>query len=494
MKCLLELWPDIHPAHAGISVSALVLDSRALRPGMLFVALRGQRQDAREFIAEMIAAGAAAVFAEEDEKWPEDAVINGVPVIVIPRLAQVLGVIAARFFDEPSEKMHVLAVTGTNGKTSVANLLAGALTHLGKKSAVLGTLGNGLYGALEKSTHTTLDAARLQALLAQFHAEGAECTALEASSHGLVQGRLNGTRIEVALLTNLTRDHLDYHGDMEAYAAAKEILFRWPQLKTAVLNADDPVAERYRAVLASEVRLLRYSQHDNRGADIFAIKAEPTLTGMSLVIATPAGDCALQLPLLGRFNVSNVLAVIGGLLALDIPLADIAHALRHAAPVQGRMESFMGEHPVVVVDYAHTPDALEKVLSSLREHAEANLICVFGCGGDRDRGKRPEMGGIAVRLADIVVITSDNPRSEDPQDIVKDIQAGIPASNSSVPLVLVEIDRHQAIRKAIAAAKRHDIVLIAGKGHEDYQEVSGRRHPFSDAQEVRAALADWRTA
>lgn len=494
MKRLLELWPDVHPAYARIPVSALVLDSRALRSGMLFVALRGQHHDAREFIAEVIAAGAAAVFAEQDEKWPEDAVISGIPVIVIPCLAQELGVIAARFFDEPSAKMHVMAVTGTNGKTSVANLLAGALTHLGKKSAVLGTLGNGLYGALEKSTHTTLDAIHLQALLSQFHAEGAQFTALEASSHGLEQGRLNGTRIEVALLTNLTRDHLDYHGDMEAYAGAKEILFRWPQLKTVVLNADDPVSERYRAVLASEVRLLRYSQHDNCGADVFAIKAEPTLTGMSLVIATPAGDCALQLPLLGRFNVSNVLAVTGGLLALDIPLADIADALRHAAPVQGRMESFMGEHPVVVVDYAHTPDALEKVLSSLREHAEANLICVFGCGGDRDRGKRPEMGGIAVRLADMVIITSDNPRSEDPQGIIKDIQAGIPASNSSTPLVFVEMDRHQAIRKAITAAKRRDIVLIAGKGHEDYQEVSGLRHPFSDAQEVRAALADWRAA
>ncbi|MDI1300688.1 MAG: UDP-N-acetylmuramoyl-L-alanyl-D-glutamate--2,6-diaminopimelate ligase [bacterium] len=487
MRRLLELWPDIGTAHAAISVSALVLDSREVRHGSLFIALKGQQRDARDFIAEVIAAGAAAVFAEQDEKWPQETVVSGIPVIVIPQLAEQVGVIASRFFGEPSAKMHVLAVTGTNGKTSVANLLAGALSYLGKKSAVLGTLGNGMYGALEKSTHTTLDAGRLQALLAQVLAEGAECTALEASSHGLVQGRLNGTRIEVALFTNLTRDHLDYHGDMNAYGAAKELLFRWPHLKAAVLNADDPAAARYRAVLASDVRLLSYSQHDNCGADIFALEINPTLTGLSLLIATPAGDCALQLPLLGRFNVSNVLAVIGGLLALDIPLGDIAGALRHATPVPGRMESFLGEHPAVVVDYAHTPDALEKALSSLREHAEAKLICVFGCGGDRDRGKRPEMGAIAARLADIVVITSDNPRSEDPESIIRDIQSG----SGTVP-VIVEMDRHRAIRKAITMAGRNDIVLVAGKGHEDYQEIAGLRHLFSDAQEVRAAIADWR--
>lgn len=491
MKKLLELWPEINSAYAEVSVSAVVLDSREVRPGMLFIALPGLRIDARDFIEEVIAAGAHAVFAAQDEKWPDDSVVNGIPVIVIADLAQKLGFIAARFFGMPSEKMKVVAVTGTNGKTSVANLLAAALAHLGKKSAVMGTLGNGIYGALEKSTHTTLDACHVQALLAQFQAEGAQCTALEASSHGLVQGRLNGTCIEMAVFTNLTRDHLDYHGDMQAYSAAKEILFCWPQLKTAVLNADDPMADRYRAVLADNVKRLSYSQFDDRGADVFALKISPSMNGLSLLIATPAGDCSLQVPLLGRFNVSNLLAVICGLLALDIPLADIADALRHATPVPGRMEAFMGEHPTVVVDYAHTPDALEKVLSSLREHAEAKLICVFGCGGDRDRGKRSEMGGIAARLADAVVITSDNPRSEDSQSIIDEIQVGLGADAKSV---LIEIDRHRAIHRAIHAARRHDIVLVAGKGHEDYQEVSGVRHAFSDANEVRAALAAWRAA
>lgn len=491
MKRLRELWPAISTAHADIPVSAVVLDSRDVRAGMLFVALKGQHRDARDFMADVIAAGAVAIFAEQDELWPEDTVIDGIPVIVIPDLAQQIGFIAARFFDQPSQKMQVLAVTGTNGKTSVANLLAGALTHLGKKTAVMGTLGNGLYGALERSTHTTLDACHLQAMLAQFYAEGAECVALEASSHGLAQGRLNGTAIDLALFTNLTRDHLDYHGDMESYAAAKEILFRWPQLRTAVLNVDDPAAARYRAVLANNVRLLTYSQNESANADIFALKVSPALSGLSLLIATPVGDCALQVPLLGRFNVSNLLAVMGGLFALDIPLADITDALRAISPVPGRMESFIGEHPTVVVDYAHTPDALEKVLSSLREHAEAELICVFGCGGDRDRGKRPEMGAIALRLADQVILTSDNPRSESPEAIVADIRSGIGSDKESV---FVEMDRHRAISRAIATAKRHDVVLIAGKGHEDYQEVAGARHPFSDVQEVRAALAAWRAA
>ncbi len=490
MKRLAELWPAISAAHAVISVSAVVLDSREVRSGMLFLALKGQRRDARDLIDEVIAAGAAAIFAEQDEKWPQDTVIDGIPVIAIKGLAQQVGVIAARFFDQPSSRMRVLAVTGTNGKTSVAHLLAGALTRLGSKAAVLGTLGNGLYGSLEKASHTTADACHLQALLAQFATEGAEFTAMEASSHGLQQGRLNGTAIEVALFTNLTRDHLDYHGDMESYAAAKEILFRWPGLKAVVLNADDPAAARYRAVLAPQVKVLSYSQQPGGSADIQAMKVQPSLTGLSLLVSTPAGDCALQVPLLGRFNVSNLLAVMAGLLALGIPLADVADALRDARAVPGRMESHAGEHPTVVVDYAHTPDALEKVLSSLREHAEDALICVFGCGGDRDRGKRPEMGAIACRLADDVIITSDNPRSENPEAIIADIQAGV----SDNAIVRVEPDRHRAIHQAISRAGRRDIVLIAGKGHEDYQEIAGQRHPFSDAQEVRAALAAWRAA
>lgn len=489
MKTLVTLWPDISPEFSSIRIMALALDSRQVRPGMAFIALKGHARDARDFIPAVIAAGAVAVFAERDEMWPADRMIDGVPVISIKGLEQQAGFIAARFHDEPSRHMKMLAVTGTNGKTSVTNLLAGALTRLGEKTAVLGTIGNGIFGMLEKSSHTTLDAVHLQSLLAEFRIDGAKAVAMEASSHGLLQGRINGTKIDVALFTNLTRDHLDYHGDMASYAAAKEILFRWPELRVAVLNADDKASTAYASVLAAQVRCLRYSQSADTPAEIRALNITPSLKGLSMLIAVPDGEFLLEVPLLGRFNVSNILAVVGGLLALGIPSSDIATSLRFASPVPGRMESLVGAHPTVVVDYAHTPDALEKVLLSLREHADGRLICVFGCGGDRDSGKRPEMGGIAARLADVVIITTDNPRFESPETIIADIRQGA----GECPVV-IEADRHRAIQRAIHSARENDIVLVAGKGHEDYQEVAGVRHPFSDMQEVRVALASWGAA
>jgi UDP-N-acetylmuramyl-tripeptide synthetase len=368
--------------------------------------------------------------------------------------------------------------------------LASALTTLGHKAGVLGTLGNGVYGALEQSTHTTLDACTLQRSFAGFVENGVEFACIEASSHGLVQGRLNGTRIELALFTNLTRDHLDYHGTMENYAAAKEILFRWPNLKHAVLNADDSQSTHYKNVLSQSVKCWTYSVHPESHADIVALKIAPSLQGITLSVSTPIGVCDVKVALLGRFNVSNLLAVMAALIALDFSLEDIQSAFLALKPVRGRMECFMGDHPTVVVDYAHTPDALEKVLSNLREHAEGKLICVFGCGGDRDSGKRPVMGRIAYQLADYVVLTSDNPRTESPESILKEILAGMPADAS----IVVEANRHQAIAQAIAKAGAADIVLVAGKGHEDYQEVMGIRHHFDDAEEVRAALALWRAA
>lgn len=489
MKTLAALWPDVSPDYAAIGVTALTLDSRQIRPGMAFLALKGRSRDGRDFIPAVIQAGAAAVFADKDADWPDSRVVEGVPVIVVDQLEQQVGHIAARFHDAPSTHMKVVAVTGTNGKTSVSNLVAGALVRLGKKAAVLGTLGNGLFGALEKSTHTTLDAVSLQALLAGFRQDGAQVVAMEASSHGLQQGRLNGTSIDVAVFTNLTRDHLDYHGDMDAYAAAKEILFRWPGLRAAVVNVDDAVGRRYAAALQGRVTCMRYSQDPLADAEIKAVSVVPSLAGLSLRVALDEGEFALEVPLLGRFNVSNILAVVGSLHAIGIPVADIASALRAAQPVPGRMESIAGNHPTVVVDYAHTPDALEKVLTSLREHVRGRLVCVFGCGGDRDAGKRAEMGAIAVRLADDVVITSDNPRSESADAIIADICAG-----TGKVEVTIEQDRHRAIRLAVHGASVDDIVLVAGKGHEDYQEIAGVRHPFSDTHEVRAALASWRPA
>lgn len=483
MKALRALWPAVDVVHAETMVTAIVTDSRAVRPGMLFAAVKGSEHDGRDFIPAAIAAGASAVMADADARLPASTVIDGVPVIAVHGLAAELGSIASRLHDDPSSQMHVLAVTGTNGKTSVANLLAACLNHLGQKTAVLGTLGNGFPGELEKSTHTTVEACTLQGLLAGYRNAGARAVVMEASSHGLVQGRLNGTHIDIALFTNLTRDHLDYHGDMERYAAAKELLFRWPGLKAAVLNADDPVSVRYAAVLPAGVRCLRYSQVG--AADISALRVVPRMRGLSLAISLPDGDIEADVPLLGRFNVSNLLAVAGGLHALGLPAGDIARVLSLVQPVPGRMESFVGEHPTVVVDYAHTPDALEKALRCLREHAQGRLVCVFGCGGDRDRGKRAEMGAIAARLADDVIITSDNPRSESAAAIADEIRKGAGEK------ARVLLDRRQAIHHSIATASRHDIVLVAGKGHEDYQEVAGVRHPFSDIQEVRAALAQW---
>lgn len=488
---LKDLWPQTPAASAHLLVHGLSSDSRHVKPGDLFVALKGHNSDARDYVAEVIGKGAVAVLAEQDEKWCESRMVQGVPVITVEHLSAKIGEIAARFYDDPSRDLIVLAVTGTNGKTSVANLLAGALTELGKKAAVLGTVGNGFYGQLQPATHTTPNAIQLQQLLAEFRAAGAEYVCMEASSHGLELGRMTATRIHTALFTNLTRDHLDFHGDMASYAAAKARLFAWPELKAAVLNADDEQYAALKGVLAKGVRLESYSLQADSVADIVARSVEPSLKGLHVGLRTAQGEATLDSPLLGRFNVANLLAVLGGLLTLDIPLEQAVAALAQVRPVPGRMECFAADQgPTAVVDYAHTPDALEKVLASLREHTAGQLWCVFGCGGDRDKGKRPQMAKIAERLADVVVVTTDNPRSEKPEQIIHEVRAGL----AKPAQARTELDRRAAIRHTIAAAGAQDIVLIAGKGHEDYQEIHGVRYPFSDVAEVKAALAARRTA
>jgi UDP-N-acetylmuramyl-tripeptide synthetase len=485
-RTLREIWPQTPDQHAAVIITGMTSDSRDVSAGDVFIAQKGLRRDARDFVADVIARGAAAVLVERDEKWPEHRIVNNVPVLVVEALMERAGEIASRFYGEPSQAMTVFAVTGTNGKTSVAHLLAGALTRLGKKAAVLGTVGNGLYGQLAYSTHTTLDPIHLQQLLAEFRAAGAEYVALEASSHGLEQGRLNGTRIHTALFTNLTRDHLDYHGTMQAYAAAKGRLFSWPGLCAAVLNADDSQFNIFRTTLAADVPLCSYSILSSQAADLVAEHIEPSLAGLQVDVRTAQGVVQLHSKLLGRFNVSNLLAVLGGLLTVGVSLPAALDALADVAAVPGRMECFtLGNAPTVVVDYAHTPDALEKALVSLREHTKADLWCVFGCGGDRDRGKRPQMATVVEHMADHIVLTSDNPRSERPEAIIADIEAGFHAPRG----LLVELDRRSAIRAAINAAMPDDIVLVAGKGHEAYQEIAGVKYPFSDVQEVQAALA-----
>ncbi|MES3040001.1 MAG: UDP-N-acetylmuramoyl-L-alanyl-D-glutamate--2,6-diaminopimelate ligase [Pseudomonadota bacterium] len=484
MKTLAQIWSEVPSQWAQVAVPALVSDSRQVKTGSIFVALAALHHDARSHIPAALAAGAGAVLAEAGGDWLTHAEVKGVPILVVPDLTQRLGEFAARFHDQPAQAMTVMAVTGTNGKTSIANLIAGAALELGQRSAVIGTLGNGFYGELSASQFTTPDPLQLQGLLAGFRDQGAQLVAMEASSHGLEQGRMVGTPIHTALFTNLTRDHLDYHGDMASYAAAKGRLFSWPGLKAAVINADDAQGALYQQQLAVGVRCLRYSLQADSDAEIVAESVQPSLDGLLLQVRTPWGRVVLKSALLGRFNASNLLAVMGGLLTLGYSLEQSAQALAAVAPVAGRMQCLReGQSPLAVVDYAHTPDALEQALRAAREHTEGKLWCVFGCGGGRDTGKRSEMGRIAATLADVLVLTTDNPREEAPESILRDIQQGL---NGRPATILV--DRAEAIAHALKNAASDDVVLIAGKGHETYQEIMGARYPFNDVEQVRLAL------
>lgn len=485
MMHLGELLPSCPDQWQNIELKALVADSREVVAGACFIAMAGTHYNARDDIPAAIAAGAAAVLTPADSHFTLNTVINHVPVIAVPELGELLGDLAARWYGQPSQALTVLATTGTNGKTSIANLLAGACGQLGQRAAVMGTLGNGFPGELAPATFTTPDPLQLQRLLASFHQHGAQVVALEASSHGLSQGRLAGTRIHTALFTNLTRDHLDYHGNMAAYAASKAALFRWPSLQAAVINADDAYGADMQAELAGQVRCLRYSLDPSADVELVAESVQATLDGLCIVLRTPHGRATLRSPLIGRFNASNLLAVVGGLLSIGHPLDEIIRVLAKVSPVPGRMQCLREANtPLVVVDYAHTPDALEQALKAAREHTEGKLWVVFGCGGGRDTGKRADMGRAAAALADHVVITTDNPRNEDPQAIIDGICAGLPADFTAQCL----LDRGEAIAQVVAQAGHDDVILIAGKGHETYQEVHGVRTPFSDSEHVHMAL------
>ncbi|MGN6281536.1 UDP-N-acetylmuramoyl-L-alanyl-D-glutamate--2,6-diaminopimelate ligase [Frateuria sp.] len=463
-----------------LRICGLSLDSRQVRPGEAFVALHGTRAHGIAFAAEAVARGAALVLAEA----PAVAGFTpGVPVLWIDDLHARLGEIAARFHDHPSRALRVVGVTGTNGKTSTVQLITQALSRLGHTAASIGTLGAGLYGALDDGERTTPDAISVQRLLAQFRDQDATHVAMEVSSHALQQGRVGAVDFEVAAFTNLTRDHLDYHGTMEAYGAAKAKLFAWPGLKAAAINVDDAFGRTLADRIPSSVRALRTSVAGP--ADVSATAVVTSAEGLAFELATPWGTHAIRSALLGRFNVANLLAVVACLGALGEPFARIVEAVESLAPVNGRMSRLGGDgrHPLVVVDYAHTPDALEQALAALRAHCAGRLICVFGCGGERDAGKRPQMGAIAERLADVAIVTDDNPRGEDGGAIVTQIRAGMrhPAA--------IERDRAAAIGMAIAQAGADDVVLIAGKGHETYQEGAAGKRPFDDLAVARAALA-----
>jgi UDP-N-acetylmuramoyl-L-alanyl-D-glutamate--2,6-diaminopimelate ligase len=475
-----------HEAVDGRPVGGLATDSRQVQAGGLFLARPGAVRDARDYIDQAIAAGAVAVVMEAPAVMIEHR--DGVPLIGVPGLVGLLGRIANRFFGSPSHRMWVAGVTGTNGKTSVTHFVAQALHAGGEACGLLGTLGYGTYGALRPGLHTTPDVVTLHRILRELSDQGLRRAVLEASSHGLEQGRLDGIAFDVAVFTNLSREHLDYHRDMAAYAAAKRGLFRVPGLRYAVVNMDDPAASTMLDGLATPVELAGFSlAGDRRRAVLAASRVELSPTGLVLEVSGADAKVRLASPLLGRFNAANLMAALATLTTLGMPLEEAAARLQGVRPVAGRMECFTGgpHHPQVVVDYAHTPDALGHVLGTLRQHCGGRLWCVFGCGGERDRGKRSEMGRIAQAHADHLVLTDDNPRGEDGDAIIADIQSGMAVPASAV----IERRRELAIAGAVAAAGAGDVVLVAGKGHEDYQEVCGRRLPYSDRAVVEALLA-----
>jgi UDP-N-acetylmuramoyl-L-alanyl-D-glutamate--2,6-diaminopimelate ligase len=380
----------------------------------------------------------------------------------------------------------VIGVTGTNGKTSTVQLLAQALEYLGHRAATIGTLGAGLHGQVQEGERTTPDAINVQGLLASFRNDGATHVAMEVSSHALEQGRVAAVAFDVAAFTNLTRDHLDYHGTMEAYGEAKARLFAWPTLEAAAINVDDAFGRTLAQRIPQGARALRLSAESRADADIRATNIVTSAEGLAFDLQTPWGSHAVRSRLLGRFNVANLLAVIACLGALDAPFERIVEAVEALEPINGRMNRLGGVSglPLVVVDYAHTPDALEQALTALRAHCEGELICVFGCGGERDAGKRPQMGGIAERLADRIIVTDDNPRGEDGDLIVAQIVAGLRQPD----MATVERDRAKAIGLALSSAQPGDVVLIAGKGHETYQEGAHGKRPFDDLAVARQAL------
>jgi len=471
------------PGAGDIVISGLTLDSRQVRPGDAFFALRGTREHGIAFAQGAVARGARVVLAEAPAN---DAPALDVPVLWIDGLHGKVGEIASRFFGHPSESLRVIGVTGTNGKTSTVQLLAQALEHLGHRAATIGTLGAGLHGQISEGERTTPDAINVQGLLASFRDGGATHVAMEVSSHALEQGRVAAVAFEVAAFTNLTRDHLDYHGSMDAYGEAKAKLFAWPSLKAAAINIDDAFGRSLAQRLPQSVRPLRLSAEGDAVAELYATGVTTSAEGLAFTLHTPWGARAIQSRLLGRFNVANLLAVVACLGALGETFEHIVEATEALAPINGRMNRLGGiaNLPLVVVDYAHTPDALEQALNALRAHCEGRLICVFGCGGERDAGKRSQMGAIAERLADQIIITDDNPRGEDGDVIVAQIVAGLRQPETAT----VERDRAAAIDRALSAAKAGDVVLIAGKGHETYQEGAHGKRPFDDLAVARKAL------
>lgn len=490
-------------------VSGLNLDSNKLRAGDLFLACAGSRSHGLLHAEQAVKKGAAAIVYELSDQLPVRAELVAalarlqglsIPVIEVHELHNKLGLIAERFYGNPSHAFNMVGITGTNGKTSCSHFLAQILTTSKVPCGVIGTLGNGIFGKLVASTHTTPDAITLHSLFADMRDAGVEYVSMEVSSHGLEQGRVSGVQFQTAVFTNLTRDHLDYHGDMQAYAQSKRSLFEQPGLQYAVINADDEFGRELLAGLPDDVQSVAYSLSDASNAEsaelrdsvmhlgcVQASDLHFSRDGMRMQVTTPWGDGGLSCKLIGRFNASNILAVLVTVLLSGMRLQDALESIRDLQSVPGRMQLLekVTGFPLTVIDYAHTPDALQHVLEALRTHCKGQLWCVFGCGGDRDRGKRPLMGAIVEKHADQIILTDDNPRTENSADIIEDIRNGLQDPDKAY----VEPDRRLAIIYALKNARPDDVVLIAGKGHEDYQITGKQRLPFSDAEVVSDVFA-----
>lgn len=482
LKALLD---GIAKVRQDVAVSGVTLDSRRVAAGDLFIALAGSRQHGLRHVEEALAKGASAVIYEpagaETEQLDQ---LMSVTSVEVPQLAQKLGVLASRFYGEPSQKMNVIGITGTNGKTSCSLFLGQLLDDC----AIVGTMGWGRWGALRETLNTTPDAVAVQTMLAEFVANGNQTVVMEVSSHGLEQGRVGGVHFTGAVFTNLSRDHLDYHGSMEDYLNAKLALFKTPGLAFAVVNLDDPHSERIIAATPEQVALWGVTLTGAvvpRGVTLAASNIRQEPDGSRFEVNCNGKTLNVRTALYGDFNVMNAVTVLAVLLAGGMPFAAAADKLATLQPVPGRMERFGGFNaPLIFVDYAHTPDALDQVLSGLRRHCREKLWVVFGCGGNRDAGKRPQMGQIAERWADHVVLTDDNPRDEASAAIIASIKSGCRTNK-----ITVIPDRATAIKTTIAAAAAGDCLVIAGKGHENYQEIRGVKRSFSDQRVVRDALA-----
>ncbi len=496
-------WARAQLAALNVPIKRLVTDSRSIQQGDTFIAYPGEKADGRQYIAKAVEQGASAVIWEAQHFVWNDA--WQVPNLAVSDLRSKAGWLADAAYGAPSEKLWVVGITGTNGKTSTCHWIAHALSETTKQCALIGTLGNGFVGgngfadALQATENTTPDAVRVHGLLAEYLREGARAVAMEVSSHALSQGRVNAVHFDVAMLTNLSRDHLDYHGDLQSYADTKRKLFDWQKLGFVVLNLDDAYGvELAEQLQDSDAEIIGYGLSDaalllaeRLGLRmVYGNLLEMTGQGLRLAVHSSWGSAEINSALVGRFNAANLLGALAVLQVSGVALSDAANSLSRVKPVAGRMQRLgSADEPAVIVDYAHTPDALEKVLQALREISSAaggKVLCVFGCGGDRDRGKRAMMGLVAEKFSDFCIVTSDNPRSEDPREIIADIVSGMKADNHEIM-----VDRAAAIQSAIRYARQSDTVLIAGKGHEDYQEINGVKHPFNDVLVAQQALRSY---